>query len=61
MFSINELSKTTKRSFSIVERLLDEKKQVVLDAINKNGLTLIEEMHQDQWVALIVKNVEAFY
>lgn len=26
MFSINELSKTTKRSFSIVERLLDEKK-----------------------------------
>ena len=45
----------------VLSGILDEKKQVVLDAINKNGLTLIEEMHQDQWVALIVKNVEAFY
>ena len=45
----------------VLSGILDEKKQVVLDAINKNGLTLIEEMHQDQWVALIVKNEEAFY
>ena len=29
---------------------------VVLDAIKKYNLNLIEEMHQDQWVALVVKN-----
>ena len=45
----------------VLSGILNEKKQVVLDAIEKYGLKLIEEMHQDQWVALIVKNVEAFY
>lgn len=36
--------------------ILDEKKQVVIDAIKKHGLNLIEETHQDIWTALIVKN-----
>lgn len=45
----------------VLSGILNEKKQVVLDAIEKYGLKLIEEMHQDQWVALIVKSVEAFY
>ncbi len=35
--------------------ILDEKKPVVYEAIKTHGLELIEEMHQDQWVALIVK------
>ena len=39
----------------VLSGILDEKKQVVLDAIKKHGLTLVEETHQDQWVALIVR------
>ena len=39
----------------VLSGILDEKKQVVLDAIKKYNLELIEETHQDQWVALIVK------
>ena len=35
--------------------ILDEKKQVVLDAINREHLTIIEEIHQDQWVGFVVK------
>ena len=41
----------------VLSGILDEKKQVVLDAITKYNLKLIEETHQDQWVALIVKNI----
>ena len=39
----------------VLSGILDEKKPVVIDAINKHNLELIEEAHQDQWVALIVK------
>lgn len=39
----------------ILSGILDEKKQVVLDAIKKNDLQLIDEAHQNQWVALVVK------
>lgn len=39
----------------VLSGILDEKKQVVIDAINKNNLKLVEEMHQDIWVALVVK------
>ncbi len=39
----------------ILSGILDEKKSVVLEAIKKHNLELIEEAHQDQWVALIVK------
>ena len=38
--------------------ILDEKKEIVLKAIEKQNLELIEEMHQDQWVALIVRKVD---
>ncbi|CDE42392.1 ribosomal protein L11 methyltransferase [Clostridium sp. CAG:768] len=40
----------------VLSGILDEKKLVVLDAIKKHNLHLIEEDHQDQWVAFIVKN-----
>lgn len=38
----------------VLSGIMDEKKQVVLDAIKANNLNLIEEMHQDVWVGLIV-------
>ena len=42
----------------VLSGILDEKKSVVIDAVKKYNLTLLEEAHQDQWVALIVKNLE---
>ncbi len=33
--------------------ILDEKRDVVLEAVKREGLTLIDEIHQDQWVSLI--------
>lgn len=39
----------------VLSGILDEKKQVVIDAIKAHGLELIEEMQQDVWTALIVK------
>ena len=42
----------------VLSGILDEKKPVVLEAINKHNLKLIEEAHQDQWVALIVRKVD---
>lgn len=41
----------------VLSGILNEKKSVVLDAIKKYNLELIEEAHQDQWVALIVRKV----
>lgn len=35
--------------------ILDEKKPIVLSAVAREGLNLIEEMHQDQWVGLVVR------
>lgn len=40
----------------VLSGILDEKKQVVLDAIAKHELKLIEETYQDIWVGLIVQN-----
>lgn len=40
----------------VLSGILDEKKQVVLDAIQKHKLILIEEIHIENWVAFIVKN-----
>lgn len=41
----------------VLSGILNEKKPVVLDAIKKYNLELIEQAHQDQWVALIVRKV----
>ncbi|MBP3924556.1 50S ribosomal protein L11 methyltransferase [bacterium] len=35
--------------------ILKEKKSIVLNAVEREGLNLIEEMHQDQWVGLVVR------
>ena len=42
----------------VLSGILDEKKPVVLEAVKKYNLALLEEAHQDQWVALIVRKVE---
>lgn len=42
-------------AYMVLSGILDEKKPVVLEAIKKHHLELIEEMHQNQWVALVVK------
>ena len=39
----------------VLSGILDEKKSIVLDAIKKYNLELIEEAHRDQWVAIIVQ------
>lgn len=38
----------------VLSGILDEKKPVVLEAIEKYGLSIIEEIHQDQWTAFVV-------
>lgn len=39
----------------VLSGILDEKKQVVLDAIKKCGLILVEENHMSQWTSFIVR------
>lgn len=34
--------------------ILDEKKQMVLDAIEHENLKIVEEIHQDQWTSFVV-------
>ena len=46
-----------KDAIMVLSGILDEKKPVVLDAIKKWNIELIEEAHQDQWAALIVRRV----
>lgn len=42
-------------AYLVLSGILDEKKPIVLEAIKNHNLELIEEMHQNQWVALVVK------
>lgn len=42
-------------AFMVLSGILNEKKPVVLEAISKHNLQLIEEMHQEQWVAIVVR------
>ena len=35
--------------------ILDEKKSVVIEAIRRENLEIVEEIHQDQWVGFVVK------
>ena len=42
-------------AFMVLSGILDEKKSFVLDAVKSYNMELVEEMHQNQWVALVVK------
>lgn len=38
--------------------ILDEKKQMVIDAYEKENLELVEEIHQNQWTSFVVKRID---
>ena len=38
--------------------ILDEKKPVVLEAIKRENLEIIKEIHQDQWTSFVVRKVD---
>ena len=38
--------------------ILDEKKPIVLEAIKRENLEIIEEIHQDQWTSFVVRKVD---
>ena len=42
-------------AFMVLSGILDEKKSFVLDAVKSYNMELVEEMHQNQWVAFVVK------
>ena len=44
--------------YLVLSGIKKKKKDIVLDAVNKNDLKLVEEAHQNQWVALVVKNMD---
>lgn len=46
------------KAILVLSGILDEKKSVVIDAVKKFNLEMIEETHQDQWTALIVRKVD---
>ena len=53
---MGDLKKLLKSNAHIIlSGILNEKKQVVTDAIERENMQLVEEIHQDQWVALIAK------
>jgi len=37
--------------------ILDEKKPIVLEAIERENLEIVEELHQEQWVSFVVKKI----
>ena len=42
-------------AFMSLSGILDEKKQMVIDAIERENLVIIEEIHQDQWTSFVVQ------
>lgn len=42
------------KAYLSLSGILDEKKQMVLDAIERENLKIIEEIHQDQWTSFVV-------
>lgn len=38
----------------VLSGILDEKKDIVFDAIKREGLTVVETLHQNQWIAIVV-------
>ena len=38
----------------VLSGILDEKQQIVLDAVEKHGLKVLEILHQENWVAIVV-------
>lgn len=43
-------------AYMVLSGILDEKKAIVIEAVEKYGLKIVKEMHQEQWTAFVVKN-----
>ena len=48
---------TIKGGYIALSGILNEKAPIVLEAIKRCNLEIIEEIHQNQWVGFIVKNI----
>ena len=46
------------KAHMVLSGILDEKKQIVLDAVEKYNLKVIEILSQDQWVAIVVQKID---
>ena len=44
-------------SYMVLSGILDEKKPIVLEAIENHGLKIVETMTQEQWVGIVVQKV----
>lgn len=49
---------TKKGALMSLSGILDEKKPVVLEAIKRENLEIIKEIHQDQWTSFVVRKVD---
>lgn len=45
-------------AYMVLSGILDEKKQVVYDAIEKHGLCIVETLKQENWIAIVVKKTQ---
>lgn len=48
---------TRKGGYIALSGILEEKAPIVLEAINRCNLEIVRELHQNQWVGFIVKNI----
>lgn len=44
------------QAYMVLSGILEEKKSVVIEAIEKQNLKVVETMNQEQWVAIVVQN-----
>lgn len=42
-------------AYMVLSGILNEKQQIVLDAVEKHGLKVVDTLNQDNWVAFVVK------
>lgn len=45
------------QALMVMSGILDEKKQIVLEAAAEHNLEVVEVLHQEQWVAIVVQKV----
>ena len=55
MCDLKNIMKTTSKM--VLSGILEEKAPIVIDAINKQNLKIVETLKQDQWVALVVERI----
>ncbi len=46
------------QALMVLSGILDEKKHIVYEAIEKENLKVIEELRQDQWVGIVVQKID---